>query len=107
LLHWRVLGVLDVGLHRVGPVGGMTAAIAAGESLEEGVVLAAARVGAAEADMADHAFRSGGHLLRHRLRQGLEQHLAQAGGAAHPPTMAPGWRALTIEPSGASTRIGL
>ena len=75
LLDRRVLGVLAVGLDRVGAVAPVPAAVAPGERLVEARVAPAGDVERAEARLAHHPLRPGREPLGERGQERAEHHL--------------------------------
>ena len=82
LLDRRVLGVLAVGLHRVGAVAPVPAAVATRERLVEARVAPPGHVERAEARLAHHPLGACRQPLRERRQEGAEHHLDEAGPAS-------------------------
>ena len=80
LLDRRVLGVLEVRLHRVHAVGGERGPVAARDGLVVGKVLAGRRIDSAERDIAHAALRARHHAIGQRWGQRLEQQIAELHG---------------------------
>ncbi len=79
LLDRRVLRVLAVGLHRVGAVARVPAAVASRERLVEARVAPPGDVEGAEARLAHHPLGAGRDPLGERLAERAEHHLDEAG----------------------------